>query len=56
MKEKQESALKLALLEFVVVFVTAVCWNLVRKTGESAIDAFGIAVLTAVLLYAFHSK
>jgi hypothetical protein len=55
-KAKGQSALKLALIEFAVVFVSEVGWNLVRKTGQSTIDAFGIALLTAVFLFAFHSK
>jgi hypothetical protein len=56
MNEKRQSALKTALLEFVVVFVTASVWNLVRKTGESVVDAFFIAVITAVFLYALHRE
>jgi hypothetical protein len=55
-KEKRQSALKLALIEFAVVFAAEVGWNLLRKTGQSAIDAFGIALVTAILLFAFHSK
>ena len=55
-KEKRQSALKLALIEFAVVFVSEVGWNLVRKTGPSTMDAFGIALITAILLFAFHSK
>jgi hypothetical protein len=56
LKEKQETALKLALIEFAVVFVSEVGWNLVRKTGQSVVDAFGIALLTAIFLYAFHKR
>lgn len=54
--EKQQSALKLAFVEFTVVFVSEVGWSLVRKTGQSMIDAFGIALLTAIFLFAFHSR
>ncbi len=56
MNEKRQSALKLALVEFAVVFVSEVGWSLVRKTGQSMIDDFGIALFTAILLFAFHSK
>jgi len=52
MKDKRP-AWQSALIEFLVVFVVAVCWNLVRKTDESFVDALGIATLTAVLLYFF---
>ena len=55
-KEKRQSALKLALVEFAVVFVSEVGWSLVRKTGQSTIDAFGIALLTAILLFGFHNR
>lgn len=55
-REKGQSALKLAIIEFAVVFVSEVVWNQVRKTGQSLIDAFGIAVLTAILLFAFHRR
>lgn len=48
LKEKRQSALKLAVIEFAVVFVSEVGWNLVRKTGQSTIDAFGIALLTVI--------
>jgi len=54
-KEKQ-SPLKLALIEFAVVLVSEVGWNLLRKTGQSTIDAFGIALITAILLFAVHSR
>ena len=54
-KEKQ-SPLKLALIEFAVVFVSEVGWNRLRKTGQSTIDAFGIALITAILLFAVHSR
>jgi hypothetical protein len=47
----RRSAFQIALIEFVMVFASALCWNLVRKTGESVLDAFGVAVLTAVFLY-----
>jgi hypothetical protein len=56
MKENQRSALKIALVEFVAVFVAAVGWNLFRKTGESVLDAFGVAVIAAVFLYIFHHE
>lgn len=55
MTKKQRSALKLALSEFAVVFLAAVCWNLFRKTGESTLDALALAALTAVFLYFLHS-
>jgi hypothetical protein len=54
--QTRQSALKLAFVEFAVVFVSELGWSLVRKTGQSLIDAFGIALLTAILLFAFHSK
>ena len=56
MKEKRQSALKLALIEIAVVFVSEVGWNLVRKTGQSTIDALGITLLTAISLCAFHNR
>jgi len=56
MQEKRKSALKTALLEFAVVFVTAIVWSLVRKTGKNVVDAFFIAGITAVLLYALHKE
>jgi hypothetical protein len=43
-------------LEFVLVLVTSIIWNFLRKTGESVLDAFGIAVLTAVFFYAFYPE
>ena len=46
-------AWKTTLIEFAVIFVVSVCWNLGRKTGESIVDAFGIAAITAILLYFF---
>lgn len=55
-KKSRQSAIKLALVEFAVVFVSEVGWNLVRKTGQSTLDAFGIALLTAFFMFAFHSK
>jgi len=55
-KEKRQSALKLALIEFTVVFVSEVGGNLFRNTGQSTVDSFGIALVTAILLFAFHSK
>jgi len=54
--EKRQSALKLAFVEFAVVFASELGWSLVRKTGQSMIDAIGIALLTALVLFAFHSK
>jgi len=56
MKEKHQSALKTAFLEFLVVFVTAIVWGLFRRTGESVIDSFFIAVIAAALLYASHTE
>ena len=47
----RRSAFQIALIEFVIVFGSAVCWNLVRKTEESVFDSFAIAVITAVFLY-----
>jgi hypothetical protein len=47
----RRSALQIGLIEFVIVFASALCWNLVRKTGESVLDSFGVAVITAVFLY-----
>lgn len=55
-ERERQSALRLALIEFAVVFVSEAGWNLSRKTGHSRFDAFGIALLTAVFLYAFHKK
>jgi hypothetical protein len=54
MNEAQRSALKTAVSEFLVVFVAAICWIFVRKTGESVLDAFGVAVVTAFFLYIVH--
>jgi hypothetical protein len=56
LKNIRQSAFRTALVEFVVLFVVAVCWNFARKTGASIFDAFGVAFLTAVLLYAFHRE
>lgn len=53
-KKKRQSARNLALVEFAVVFLSEVGWNLVRKTGQSLVDSFGIALVTALLLYAVH--
>ena len=50
-KHVRRSALRIALIEFLIVFISALCWNVVRKTGESILDSFGIAVVTAVFLY-----
>jgi hypothetical protein len=55
MKTRQ-SAIRATFVEFVVVLITSVIWNYVRKTGESVLDAFGIALLTAVLFYAFYRE
>jgi hypothetical protein len=49
--DAQRPALRNALIEFVVVFVSELCWNFFRKTGGSTLDFFGIAVITAILLY-----
>ena len=54
-KEKRQSALKLALIEFAIIFASELSWNLFRKTGQSTVDSFGIALVTAILLYAVHS-
>jgi hypothetical protein len=47
----RRSPFQIALVEFAIIFVSALCWNFVRKTGESVLDSFGVAVVTAVLLY-----
>lgn len=56
MTEKQQSALELAIVEFAVVFGSEADWTLLRKTGQSVIDSFGIALMTAILLFAFHNR
>ena len=56
LKVKQHSALKVAVVEFTVIFVSEVSWSLIRKTGLSIIDAFGIALLTASVLFVFHHR
>ena len=56
MKEKTQGALKLACLEFVVVFLSELGWGLFRKGAPSVLDAFGIALLTALLLLIFHAS
>jgi hypothetical protein len=39
------------LIEFFVVLASEVGWNFLRKTGQSVLDSFGIALLTAVIFY-----
>jgi hypothetical protein len=55
-KKSRQSAHRIAILEFVTVFVSALCWNFFRKTGESIFDSFGIAAVTALLLYVFERE
>jgi hypothetical protein len=55
-KKKRQPAFTLALIEFAVMFLSEIGWNLVRKTGQSMLDSFGIALLTAIFLYAFHRE
>jgi hypothetical protein len=52
--KRRLSAFQAALIEFVLVFVGAFCWNHFRKIGESLMDTLGVAALTAILLYVFH--
>jgi hypothetical protein len=52
----RRSALRNALIEFVAVFVSELCWNFFRKTGGSTFDFFGIAAVTAILLYFFERE
>ena len=56
LKGNWPSALKLALIEFAVVFASEIGWDLIRKTGQSTIDALGIALLTAIFLFIFHNR
>ena len=51
MESAKRSPLKIALIEFGIVFGSELVWNLVRKNGLSLVDAFGIAALTALLTY-----
>jgi hypothetical protein len=55
-KEGRKSALRVALLDFVLMFVISVCWNFLRKSGTSVVDEFGVAFLTAVFVYAFYRE
>jgi len=50
-KQVRRSASWTALVEFLIVFVSEICWNFFRKTGQSVFDSFGIAAITAVFLY-----
>ena len=52
----RRSPIQIALVEFVMIFVTILCWNFVRKTGESVLDSFGVAAVTAVLLLYFWKR
>jgi hypothetical protein len=45
------SPFQIALVEFFIVFLSGLLWNLLRKTGESIVDSFGVAVVTAVFFY-----
>jgi hypothetical protein len=47
-------AFRLALGEFALMFVVEVVWNYFRKNGVSVVDAFGVALITAVFLYCVH--
>jgi hypothetical protein len=49
--QARRSASRTALIEFLIVFVSEICWNFFRKTGQSIFDSFGIAAITAVFLY-----
>lgn len=50
-KKIHRSAIQIALMEFVIIFVCALGWHIVRKTGESIFDLLGEAAVTAGLLY-----
>jgi hypothetical protein len=52
-KKKRQPAFTLALIEFAVMFLSEIGWNLVRKTGQSMLDS---SLLTAIFLYAFHRE
>jgi hypothetical protein len=53
METAKHSPLRLALGEFCIMFVVTVGWNLVRKSGEGVLDAFGVSAITAILIYFF---
>jgi hypothetical protein len=38
-------------IEFAIVFASEVGWNFFRKTGQSVLDSFAIALITAVIFY-----
>jgi hypothetical protein len=50
-KNVHRSAIQTALLEFLIIFVCALGWNVVRKTGQSVFDMLGEAAIAAGLLY-----
>ena len=50
-KKVHRSAFQVALIEFLIIFVCALGWNFLRKTGQSVIDLLGEAAITAGLLY-----
>jgi hypothetical protein len=50
-KKIHRSAFQIALMEFVIIFVCALGWHIVRKTRESIFDLLGEAAIAAGLLY-----
>jgi hypothetical protein len=52
MENTKRSALKLALTDFFLMFFISIVWNYFRKNGVSVIDEFGVAAITAILVYA----
>jgi len=51
--ERTKSAIKVSSIEFAVVFGAELGWNFVAKGGQSVLDSFGIALLTAIGLFLF---
>jgi len=50
-ENNKRAALKLALIDFVSMFLVSIVWNYIRKNGMSVFDEFGIAGVTAILVY-----
>ena len=50
------SAARLAIREFAIIFLCAMGWHLLRKTGDSVLDIFGEAALTALLLFFWNNQ
>jgi hypothetical protein len=51
MTNTSKSAVRMAIIEFPIVFAGELAWNFFRETGQSLFDAFGIALITALFLY-----